>query len=57
MTADQRETITRGKSASPVWGRPARSAFWTAHVAIVGCGALGSFHAGRWRRAGMGHSR
>ncbi len=53
MTPDQRERYSRQILFSPI-GEAGQERLLAARVAIVGCGALGSFHAAALARAGVG---
>jgi adenylyltransferase/sulfurtransferase len=53
MDAGQRERYSRQILFPPV-GEQGQERLLAAHAAIVGCGALGSFHAGALARAGVG---
>ena len=53
MDAAQRERYSR-QILFPGIGEAGQEALLRAHVAIVGCGALGSFHAAALARAGVG---
>jgi len=54
MDAAQRERYSRQILFSGI-GERGQERLIAAHVVIVGCGALGSFHAGALARAGVGH--
>jgi len=54
MTSDNRERYSRQIRFSGV-GEAGQEKILAAHVAVVGCGALGSFHAGALARAGVSH--
>jgi adenylyltransferase/sulfurtransferase len=53
MTPDQRERYSRQIRFAPL-GERGQEQLLASTVAIVGCGALGSFHAGAMARAGVG---
>src|SRR5947209_19982150 len=53
MDAAQRERYSR-QILFPGIGERGQERLLAAHVVIVGCGALGSFHAGALARAGVG---
>jgi adenylyltransferase/sulfurtransferase len=53
MDAAQRERYSR-QILFPAIGERGQERLLAAHVAIAGCGALGSFHAGALARAGVG---
>jgi adenylyltransferase/sulfurtransferase len=53
MTPDQRERYSRQIRFTPL-GERGQEQLLASTVAIVGCGALGSFHAGAMARAGVG---
>jgi adenylyltransferase/sulfurtransferase len=53
MTPDQRERYSR-QIRLPNIGETGQERLLESHVAIVGCGALGSFQAGALARAGLG---
>ena len=53
MTPDQRERYSRQIRFTGL-GEHGQEALFAATVAVVGCGALGSFHAGAMARAGVG---
>ena len=53
MDARQRERYSRQILFPPI-GEAGQERLLAAHAAIVGCGALGSFHAGALARAGVG---
>jgi adenylyltransferase/sulfurtransferase len=54
MDASERERYSRQILFPPI-GERGQEALLQAHVAIVGCGALGSFQAAALARAGVGH--
>ena len=56
MTPDQRDRYSRQILFSPV-GEAGQQRLLASRVAIVGCGALGSFHAAALARAGVGTLR
>ena len=56
MTPDQRDRYSRQILFSPV-GEAGQQRLLASRVAIVGCGALGSFHAAALARAGVGPLR
>ncbi len=56
MTPDQRDRYSRQILFSPI-GEPGQERLLASRVAIVGCGALGSFHAAALARAGVGTLR
>ena len=56
MTPDQRERYSRQILFSPI-GEAGQERLLASRVAIVGCGALGSFHAAALARAGVGTLR
>src|SRR5215475_4628659 len=53
MDATQRERYSRQILFPPI-GESGQERLLNAHAAIIGCGALGSFHAGALARAGVG---
>src|SRR6266436_8765425 len=54
MTSADRERYSR-QILFPGIGEEGQQKLLASHVAIVGCGALGSFQAGALARAGVGH--
>ena len=56
MTPDQRDRYSRQILFSPI-GEAGQERLLASRVAIVGCGALGSFHAAALARAGVGTLR
>src|SRR5215472_11773794 len=54
MDASERERYSRQILFPPI-GASGQEALLKSHVAIVGCGALGSFQAAALARAGVGH--
>lgn len=54
MDTDQRLRYSR-QILFPGIGEAGQEALLAAHVAVVGCGALGSFHVAALARAGVGH--
>ena len=56
MTSRDRERYSRQIRFAPL-GETGQQHLLDAHVAIVGCGALGTFQAGALARAGVGHLR
>lgn len=54
MTLPERERYSRQIVFAPL-GEEGQQKLLNAHVAIVGCGALGTFQAGALARAGVGH--
>jgi len=56
MTSPQRERYSRQILFAPI-GEAGQERLLSSRVAIVGCGALGSFHAASLARAGVGHLR
>src|SRR5579863_6376497 len=53
MNADERRRYSR-QILFPGIGEQGQEALLRAHAVVVGCGALGSFHAGALARAGVG---
>src|ERR1700683_1321642 len=53
MDAEQRQRYSR-QILFPGIGEAGQEALLAAHVAVVGCGALGSFHVAALARAGAG---
>ncbi|MFN9460135.1 MAG: HesA/MoeB/ThiF family protein, partial [Acidobacteriota bacterium] len=56
MTSQQRERYSRQILFAPI-GEAGQERLLASRVAIVGCGALGSFQAASLARAGVGHLR
>lgn len=56
MTSDRRERYSRQILFAPI-GEAGQERLLSSRVAIVGCGALGSFQAASLARAGVGHLR
>ena len=54
MTSHERERYSRQIVFSPL-GEQGQQKLLDAHIAIAGCGALGTFQAGALARAGVGH--
>ena len=54
MTSQERERYSRQIVFSPL-GEAGQQKLLNAHIAIAGCGALGTFQAGALARAGVGH--
>src|ERR687896_194649 len=54
MTPDELERYSRQIRFAPI-GEQGQRRLLQSRAAVVGCGALGSFHAGALARAGVGH--